>query len=566
MLPLMGSCLPSAAEDVSIASYDIIYPTNPAWNGQVLACYRRNSTIRQRDNARAHFQLHDLGNYCLSLGYAARLFDEQATPAASLSKRAQMNNILAAIRAGTIHGIAVADVSRLTRDKHGLDPEYIGQLLVRYAEGRLIVYGRPMDLRRHEDWAEYERLTRIASWERDDTMERLFDGLKITAERAQSGELDVFVRTHVKFGYKRVYVSDANGRPLVGANNKVRSTVEKDVSCGEGIAILAREFDDQPTLPAVVRALHKARVQGRWKSAVGAGTWTGEALRAILRDPLYVGEWRFAWTDQVSAEIWQRFASAGFDPREVRRDVPHLSWFDRADWERWRAKFLPQRSSKRVPRHLHRLLGVVFCREWGRPLVSGASERGYSVMYKCRQRYRKSDGCDGPIMSEVKMLAALRAILLDVLNEATDVVGAVSTALSTEASQLEQQLAVVQERQRFLEEKILDAMWVPPPHWLLAESNELDASEARLRNALVAMRTEHGLSLDAAQEMRSQRVEAFDILGSGPQATVWKALLSEVRFGVSGRTNGRKVWVESWKLGAHARACTPDTADTAHSA
>src|SRR6266849_7020731 len=119
LLPPMSSCLPSAAENVSIVSNDIIYPTNASWNGRVLACYRRNSTTRQRNNARAHFQHHDLGNYCLSLGFAVRLFDEQATPAASLSKRAQMNNILAAIRAGTIHGIAVTDISRLTRDKHG---------------------------------------------------------------------------------------------------------------------------------------------------------------------------------------------------------------------------------------------------------------------------------------------------------------------------------------------------------------------------------------------------------------------------------------------------------------
>src|SRR5216683_696386 len=159
--PPLGSYWKGEAQDVSIVSNDIIYPTNASWNGRVLACYRRNSTTRQRNNARAHFQLHDLGNYCLSLGFAVRLFDEQATPAASLSKREQMNNILARIRAGTIHGIALADISRLTRDKHGIDPEYIGQQLVRYAEGRLVVYGRPMDLRRQEDWAEYERITRI---------------------------------------------------------------------------------------------------------------------------------------------------------------------------------------------------------------------------------------------------------------------------------------------------------------------------------------------------------------------------------------------------------------------
>src|SRR5713226_3630168 len=238
LLPPMASSSKDAAQHVSIVSNDVIYPTIPPWNGRVLACYRRNSTTRQRDNARAFFQFHDLGNYCLSLGFAVRLFDEQATSAASLSKRSQMNNVIAAILAGAIHGIAVVDISRLTRDKHGIDPEYIGQLLVRYAEGRLVVYGRPMDLRQTGDWAEYQRITRIASWEREATMERLFDGLKITAERAQSGELDVFVRTHVKFGYKRVYLSDADGLPLVGANNKVRSTVEKDVSCANGVTIL----------------------------------------------------------------------------------------------------------------------------------------------------------------------------------------------------------------------------------------------------------------------------------------------------------------------------------------
>ena len=138
LLPPMASSSKDAAQHVSIVSNDVIYPTIPPWNGRVLACYRRNSTTRQRDNARAFFQFHDLGNYCLSLGFAVRLFDEQATSAASLSKRSQMNNVIAAILAGAIHGIAVVDISRLTRDKHGIDPEYIGQLLVRYAEGRLL--------------------------------------------------------------------------------------------------------------------------------------------------------------------------------------------------------------------------------------------------------------------------------------------------------------------------------------------------------------------------------------------------------------------------------------------
>jgi hypothetical protein len=109
-------------------------------------------------------------------------------------------------------------------------------------------------------------------------------------------------------------------------------------------------------------------------------------------------------------------------------------------------------------------------------------------------------------------------------------------------------------------------MGAPLPQRLVTESREVDATEARLREALRAIRTEYGLSLHAAVELRSLRVEAFGALESGPQAAMWRALLSEVRFGVSGRTNGRKVWVESWTLAAHARAHTPDTADTLRNA
>ena len=164
------------------------------------------------------------------------------------------------------------------------------------------------------------------------------------------------------------------------------------------------------------------------------------------------------------------------------------------------------------------------------------------------------------------MLAALRVILPDVLHDATDVVGALRAAFSTEVSHTQQRLAVLQERKRFLGEKCLGASAVYVPDWLETESKELDATEVRLRETLNSLQREYKLGLDAAYEMRSLRMEAFDALESGPQARVWRALLSEVRFGVSGRTYGMKVWVESWTLAARARACTPDTADTPRNA
>lgn len=534
---------------------DVEYPKHVPWNGLVLACYGRSSTPAQKRNPRAQFQLHDLAAYCLGLGYAVKVFDEQAMSAATLTKRRKANDILAEIQAGTIHGIAVADLSRLTRDTRGIDAAYIGDLLVRYAEGRLVIYGREMDLRRAEDWQLYRTLTAAAAWERDEIKRRMFEGLKVVAERVQRRQLDIFVRTHVKYGYKRVYLSDTDGRPVLGANNRVRSTVEKDATCAEGMRILEREFDRQPTLAAVCRALHKAGVRGRWTSAAGSGTWTGEALRCILRDPLYVGEWRLVWTDNARGDVWQRFASTGFDPSQVKRDVPHLAWFDRAKWQEWRGKFLGQKGTLRSRRHNHRLLGIVHCVKCGRPLASQASEPGYSPMYKCPGRSKKVNGCNSPILSEVKMFRALRTILPDVLRETTGILSAV-WASPLASGGIEAQLRVVQDRKDFLKQHYAD-LTLKSPTWLLEEMEELDAAEECLSRQRDAIQVQRDLRLRAVDVMRSMEndpTEAFDLLEPDAQAAVWQTLLSDVRFGATGRTNSLKVWVDFWELTTTARA------------
>ena len=117
----------------------------------VIGVYVRNSTLAQAGNPRASWQM-DLIPYLEGMGFRVQLYEEWGVPGATLTHRPKANTMLGDLQAGRIQGIAVAELSRLARDARGLDASFIGHLLQRYAEGRLITYGRVFDLRRHDDW------------------------------------------------------------------------------------------------------------------------------------------------------------------------------------------------------------------------------------------------------------------------------------------------------------------------------------------------------------------------------------------------------------------------------
>src|SRR5258708_39132250 len=93
-----------------------LYPRGVNWNQKTIGCYIRNSTSAQVGNDRAGFQAQ-MAPYLLGLGYAVRVFEEQGKSAETLHKRKTAVGMLAELEAGHLDGIAVVDVSRLTRDE-----------------------------------------------------------------------------------------------------------------------------------------------------------------------------------------------------------------------------------------------------------------------------------------------------------------------------------------------------------------------------------------------------------------------------------------------------------------
>ena len=64
----------------------------------------------------------------------------------------------------------------MARDERGVDTAFIGDQLKRYADGRLITYGRVFDLRRSDDWKLYQTLTMVAGWQRGDIRNTMYAG------------------------------------------------------------------------------------------------------------------------------------------------------------------------------------------------------------------------------------------------------------------------------------------------------------------------------------------------------------------------------------------------------
>jgi hypothetical protein len=149
--------------DANVGDSQTGHASGARWNGESAAVYVRNSRPVQRGNNRSHWQL-DLASYLRGMGYAVKLYNEQGASGARLTGRDIAAQMIADLKAGAVTCFAVAELSRLTRDGRGFDARYLAECLVRHARGKLITYDKTYDLRRIEDWDEYERFVSAAAW------------------------------------------------------------------------------------------------------------------------------------------------------------------------------------------------------------------------------------------------------------------------------------------------------------------------------------------------------------------------------------------------------------------
>jgi len=243
----------------------------------------------------------------------------------------------------------------------------------------------------------------MADWQRQDIRDTLYAGFFKCAQSRP-----VF-KGKVKTGYKRVALR-VDGVLQLQREGRAKTTLEKDHSAAHVMAALEREFDRQPTLAAVVVALRIAGVKRLNAKGHGVwdGFWEGRDLKAILRDPIYTGEWRLLNRDPVS-DVWALLRHDGFDPVDIRHPVPHLAWFTRSQVARWVQKFsaAPPGKSRR-PHHPHLLIGVLACPECGTMFHRGAANDSAGIMYRCRGVRRPHASGRETSVSERTALRALR--------------------------------------------------------------------------------------------------------------------------------------------------------------
>jgi ssDNA-binding Zn-finger/Zn-ribbon topoisomerase 1 len=358
----------------------------------------------------------DMVPYLHTMGYAVRAYDEHGKSAGTLYRRKKAVGMLADLEAGRINGIAVVEVSRLTRDEYSFDAPLIGEKIRRFGHGLLISYGQLWDLRREADWQLYQIQTMASGWQKLSIRKYLFQGLKRAAE-----DRPMF-RKRNRIGYKREVVRDSHGEPIIRRNGRVYRVFVKDLTWADSLEALLRELNQQGTMPDVAEALNAAGVPAPWvPRGIGERVWQwrGDYIRSIIKDPLYYGEPAFMTGEP--GPVWDQFIAVdpNFDPRKVHWKLPELAWWTKVEALAWPHKFLDDYVKSRHRKHHHLLLGMLLCQTCGKKLVKQGIDRTGDRYYRCPGYGIKGDDARhcprGQFVMEKKALQLLREHALPVL-------------------------------------------------------------------------------------------------------------------------------------------------------
>lgn len=523
--------------DVAALAPTVVYPTTATWGGAIVAVYVRNSTPAQRGNFNAAFQVTDMVDYALGLGYAVRLYDEQGTSGKTLHGRALATLMVAHLRMGLVGGVVCGDLSRLTRDQTGYDAAEIGNAIVEHGNGLLVTAGKVWDLRVVVEWQMYQMLTMVSGWQWADIRQKTFTGL---LKRMQGGP---------------VY----RGRPTLGYRREGAAWVKDERGAGV-VAAVREELNLRRSLPDVCASLHARGIPSPWKlqgrsvirprTTAGWG-WRGEILERMILDPIYFGEWRFGWSVPEAASVWRTLLPGQeVDVKAIRHPVPDLAYWTRGEALAWRRTFLEHRLRTRKRAHEHALLGVLVCRSCGEPLRKhGCSRAG--LMYACRL-YGKG-GCAAPqLLSETAALGALRALLPVLLSDReAQAARTAAHAADRGPSVLELRLGGLRDKRAWIKAEILDPCrerGVRPPAEDRDEYLSMGQEEERLLALVESERDRHAVVARAEAEVSALRagsaLPAFLGKPTTVQGALFGLLVERVRVSDNGaHGRNRRHWI-----------------------
>lgn len=303
--------------------------------GLIVGLYIRNSTAVQVGNDRSIFQ-YEMIPWLLRLGYAVKIYDEQGTSGRTLIKRKIAGQMFIDLENGVIHGIACADVTRLSRDEYGFDKPVIAKMIREFAVGGLlIIHGQEMDLRIPGNMQQFDIQSTASGWQIQGNKTALYQGLKVAASRRP------IMRKKARLGYThQPWIVD--GVLQMGSGNRIKRVPAKDMSCEATMKALREVLHLAPELGMACRMLHERKVAAPWtpRSTRMGWVWKKDRLESILRDPLYCG--KPSLMTSKPGPIWDSFMAVtpGFDPRStLSHNIPELAWWTEAEQAGWVAKF-----------------------------------------------------------------------------------------------------------------------------------------------------------------------------------------------------------------------------------
>src|SRR5579859_7615267 len=275
-----------------------------------------------------------------------------------------------------------------------------------------------------------------------------------------------------RLGYRRVQVINSTGSIEVDRYGKVRTVLQKDPSVLGVMQELARQFDAQPNLRAICRAMHSAEWAAPWKPITGGYVWRSARLKSLLSDSIYEGIWRFEPSSRP-ATLWAEVSRYS----GIEHKIPELAWYSSSQMSRWRDKFLGGAAAFARGVHDHPLFGVIACANC-HELLSKNGKNGY----RCANYGRRC----GPGLF-VKDKLALQAIdeaiplLIARIENPAHVIGTADignrmAAVELEYGELENRLSFLENFQRNSRGKT--------PIWIAVERRALTVRKTQLSRDL----------------------------------------------------------------------------------
>jgi hypothetical protein len=549
----------------------LIYPTDHPWNGQIAELYKRNSDPRQIDNERAEFQEQKTSKYLIELGYAVRINDEQGTSGGRLSARKVMQAILERLISGESHRLAVAELSRLTRDERQLDPAYIAWVITEHCDGRLLTLGREWNLYDSSDRRQYDIDTMMAGWRRQDDKEKSLQGMQQYIERVVRGERPVTMPARLKYGYCRIPTG------FVDRNGRAERRVERDPAYAHAFDAIRAALNANRSLSAACAELNRLGIPAPYRTVAVEYAWQPFVLRRMIESDWYAGVWKPF--DQLRRPASWRAAVPTFDPLVQEREEPTLAWFTKAELAAWRIKFLHEAPIRRVRRKdsayqplLDGLLHCATCAEANRPkhhmvcagTRPGNRGRDHYPLYTCANS--QTTAITTRQCTTVGEPLALRALLdLAPLIQArtTDIVTRIHVLVAGGgAADIQRRIDAILARRRYLKEEWIDNMKRPDP--------EIKQEYTDLGDELLALETQRS-ALNGETESIKRAAQVMALLGGDlkaglqmlappAQAIVLSALVAEAHVSAQGRGWHRTVTITKLRTTAEIHAlATPNS-------